>query len=147
MVGTVPVGEASDGMVIEPGNAYLAPHGSHMRIERVGGDVRVKLADEPTLHGVRPAADPMFESIAETFGDKSVGVVLTGMGADWARGSAAIRAAGGEVIAQDEASSVVWGMPGATVRLQAANRVVAVTQVAAEVRRSIRTMVGEDYSR
>lgn len=146
-VGDVCVIEADDGMAVRPGMVYLAPHGSHMRIRRQGDCVFVELSDAPAMHGVRPAADPMFESIAETFGDLAVGVVLTGMGSDGARGSAAIRAVGGEVIAQDEATSVVWGMPGAAVRNQAVNRIVSVGLVAAEVRRALRFKVGEGYAR
>lgn len=137
-VGEIPVQEATDGAMVEAGRAYLAPYGTHMGVERAGRDVVLRLLEGPSLHGVRPAADPMFESIAATFGDMSVGVVLTGMGSDGMRGAGAIRAAGGEVIAQDEASSVVWGMPGAAVRAHAANRVVSVGLVAAEIRRAVR---------
>lgn len=90
------------------------------------------------MHGVRPAADPTFESLAERFGDRTVAVVLTGMGADGVRGLRAVTDGGGETIAQDEATSVVWGMPGAAVRAGVASRVVPLGAVAAEIRRAVR---------
>lgn len=90
------------------------------------------------MHGVRPAADPLFESVASTFEDRGVGVVLTGMGSDGARGLAAIKAAGGDTIVQNEETSVVWGMPGAAKKLGAVRHVVPIGLVAAEIRRMIR---------
>lgn len=131
--------EAEHGMRIMSGHAYLAPHGVHMTVHRTAGghpEIQFNLADP--MHGVRPSADPLFESLAKTFGAGALGVVLTGMGTDGAEGCVAIRRAGGETIVQDEASSVVWGMPGAAVRLAAAGRVVPGGLVAAEIRRSIR---------
>lgn len=144
-VGEIAVVEAQHGMAVSAGHAYLAPHGSHMEIERHGSAALIALSEAAPMHGVRPAADPMLGSIARAFGDRSVAVVLTGMGSDGAAGALAVKAAGGEVIAQDEATSVVWGMPGATMRNQAASRVVPVGLVAAEVRRAIRFMAGEAY--
>lgn len=141
--GEVDVLEATDGLTLKPGHAYVAPHGRHMSIEQYGGALRITLADGPVLHGVKPAADPMFESIARVFGPRSVGVVLTGMGSDGSQGAAAIRAAGGEVIAQDEPTSVVWGMPGSAVNEGVVDRVVPAGMVAAEVRRALRTRVDE----
>jgi len=133
----IPVTEAEAGMPVETGVAYLAPHGSHMRI--VGMSVkRLGLEDGPPLHGVRPAADPLLESVASSYGDRAVGVVLTGMGADGAAGLGLIRDAGGETIAQDEETSVVWGMPGAATRAGAALHVVPLGSVSAEIRRAVR---------
>jgi two-component system, chemotaxis family, protein-glutamate methylesterase/glutaminase len=134
-----PVVAAKDGMRVEAGSGYVAPYGTHMRVEgHPGSATRISLVDGPTLHGLRPSADPLFESAAEAYGDRVTGVVLTGMGSDGAFGLVAIRKAGGRTIAQDEESSVVWGMPGAAVRLGAAQTVVPVDRVALEVRHSLR---------
>lgn len=136
--GDLSVVEARDGMPLEPGKAILAPYGQHMLVEVIGGGPRVRFDDSPPMHGVRPSADPLMSSVAETFGARSVGVVLTGMGADGAQGLAAIRDAGGVTIAQDEATSVVWGMPGAATKSGAARFVVPVGLIATEVRRAVR---------
>jgi two-component system chemotaxis response regulator CheB len=134
-----PVVEAEDGMRLHAGYGYVAPWGTHMRIEGAPGHaVHIRLADGPTLHGLKPSADPLFESAAEGFGKRVVGVVLTGMGSDGAYGLSVIRAAGGSTIAQDEDTSVVWGMPGAAVRLGAAQSVAPIEKVAVEVRRALR---------
>jgi two-component system chemotaxis response regulator CheB len=85
-----------------------------------------------------PAADPLFSSAAEYYGDRAVGVVLTGMGSDGARGLKDIRDAGGETVAQDELTSVVWGMPGAAVRVGAAARVVPLRHIGREVTSIVR---------
>ncbi|RJQ62475.1 MAG: chemotaxis response regulator protein-glutamate methylesterase [Desulfobacteraceae bacterium] len=134
----VQVREAVDGMPLTHGMALIAPHGSHMRVHKVGGAARVVLDSGEPVHGVRPAADPLFESVAETFGPKAVGVVLTGMGSDGAKGLAAIKSAGGDTIAQNEQTSVVWGMPGAALKIGAVRHVVPVGLVAAEIRRTMR---------
>ncbi|MDO8964503.1 MAG: chemotaxis response regulator protein-glutamate methylesterase [Coriobacteriia bacterium] len=135
----ISVVEAENGMRVEAGSAYMAPHGTHMRVEgRPGRLTRLVLEDGPNLHGVKPSADPLFESAAADFGAKATGVVLTGMGSDGARGLLAIKDAGGRTIAQDEATSTVWGMPGAAVKLGAAQVVVPLERVATEVRRSVR---------
>ncbi|TLM80581.1 MAG: chemotaxis response regulator protein-glutamate methylesterase [Actinobacteria bacterium] len=131
--------EAEKGAALQPGTAYVAPHGKHLFVSRTaGGDLRVSFDEGPSIHGVKPAADPMFHSVAKLMGSESVGVVLTGMGADGAAGLSSVKAAGGETIAQDEATSVVWGMPGAAVRQGAAKHVVPLGGVAAEIRRAIR---------
>jgi len=132
------VREAYDGAPLENGTAFIAPHGSHMRVSETGGSPRVLLESDDPVHGVRPAADPLFASVAELFGDRAVGVVLTGMGSDGAKGLDMIRSAGGETIAQDEATSVVWGMPNAALKTGAVRRVVPLGLVAAEIRRTIR---------
>jgi two-component system chemotaxis response regulator CheB len=137
-ISSVYVQEAEDGMFVEVGQAYLAPHGVHMTVDASAGPARIVFTHEPPVHGVRPAADVLFNSIAEAFGDKAVGVVLTGMGADGARGALAIKRAGGETVIQDEATSVVWGMPGTAVKLDAGKRVVPLALVAAEIRRALR---------
>ncbi len=133
--GDVETVEAVDGMAVTAGRAYIAPHGLHMRVVKEDGQVRLSLTDDAPVHGVRPAADPLFESLAAQFGDRAVGVVLTGMGSDGARGLLAIRQAGGSTIVQNEETSVVWGMPGAAMKQGAARHVVPIGLVAAEIRR------------
>ena len=137
-LGGVCVVEAQDGMLIEAGHGYLAPHGAHMAVDVSGASAKIVFTHEPSVHGVRPSADVLFMSVAEAFGDMAVGVVLTGMGSDGARGAVAIKREGGDTIIQDEATSVVWGMPGSAVKLDAGKRVVPLGLVAAEIRRSIR---------
>ena len=106
------VHEAGDGDRIGAGEAVVAPGGSHLEVSNYrAGRLRVRLTDEPPRHGVKPAADRAMETAAEAVSDRLVGVVLTGMGADGAAGTEAIAAAGGGVIAQDESSSAVFGMP------------------------------------
>jgi two-component system chemotaxis response regulator CheB len=129
--------EGAQGMPIEAGTAYIAPHGTHMIVEGKKRP-RLGLLEGPSIHGVKPAADPLMESVASVFGIRSVGVILTGMGSDGAIGLRDIRKSGGETIVQDEATSVVWGMPGAASRMGAADRTVPLPRIAAEVRRSVR---------
>lgn len=136
--GEVKVVEAEDGEIIRPGCGYLARHGRHLTIEPCPDGHRLVYVDAPTQHGVRPAADLLFDSVATCFEERSVGVVLTGMGADGAAGALKIRLAGGDTVAQDEASSVVWGMPSAALRAGAVTRMVASGLVAAEIRRAVR---------
>ncbi|MDO8915206.1 MAG: chemotaxis response regulator protein-glutamate methylesterase [Coriobacteriia bacterium] len=134
-----PILEGRQGLMIEPGVGYLAPHGTHMLVHTSARKMpTLALSDAPALHGVRPSADPMFESAAAAYGASVTGVVLTGMGQDGAAGMRAIRDAGGRTIVQDEASSVVWGMPGAAVRQGAAQTVVPLDRVAVEIRRTVR---------
>ncbi|MHB1342712.1 MAG: protein-glutamate methylesterase/protein-glutamine glutaminase, partial [Coriobacteriia bacterium] len=110
--------EGAQGLALESGTAYIAPHGTHMTVE--GEAVaRIGLQDGPSQHGVRPAADPLLESVARHFGDRAIGVVLTGMGSDGALGMKLIQERGGATIAQDEATSVVWGMPRAAAKIGA----------------------------
>lgn len=136
--GDVVVREATEGDRVEPGTAYLAPHGVHTTVADVDGEKRIKLVHDAPMHGVRPAADVMLASVAREFGNRSVAVVLTGMGGDGAKGAVEVRDAGGDVIVQDERTSVVWGMPGTAIRLGATNRAVGVGLVAAEIRRAVR---------
>lgn len=143
--GEVPVSEAVDGEVFRGGRGYIAPHGAHLVIENDrDGTPTLRLTAEAPVHGVRPAADPLLRSVAETFGGRAVGVVLSGMGSDGALGALAIRRSGGHVVVQDERTSVVWGMPGAALRAGAADRTVGVGLVAAEIRRSLRSLEGGD---
>lgn len=115
-LGTVPVREAVDGDDIAPGLALIAPGGLHMRISDSG---KVELFDGPALHGVRPAADHLFESAARKFGSRCLGAVLTGMGKDGAAGAMAIKTSGGTVFGESESSCTIYGMPRAAKELGA----------------------------
>lgn len=112
----IAVVEAIDGHAITGSKVYLAPGDFHMEVVRRGVDVIVSLNQRPPEHSCRPAADVLFRSAASVWGSAVFGVVMTGMGNDGAIGAAAIVAAGGTIAIQDEASSVVWGMPGHVVR-------------------------------
>ena len=107
----LPVGEAMHGEPVRANRIYLAPGGKHVRVVASAGAAVFALDDGAAVHGVRPAADPLFVSVAEVFGARAIGVVLTGMGRDGAAGLAAIRAAGGRAVVQDEGSSTIYGMP------------------------------------
>ena len=111
-----PAHEAVDGQKIVANEIYLAPGGRHMAVERRGTDVVARLLDTPPENFCKPAVDPMLRSVARVWGGQVLMVMLTGMGQDGLAGSTQVVQSGGRVIAQDEASSVVWGMPGAVAR-------------------------------
>jgi two-component system chemotaxis response regulator CheB len=106
--------EGVDGEALTPGTIYVAPGGRHMTVSGADSPI-VRLSDDPPVHFCRPAVDLLFKSVALAYGPATLGIVLTGMGSDGAAGARAIADAGGSVIAQDESSSVIWGMPGAAV--------------------------------
>src|SRR6202165_531779 len=108
-----PAHEAVDGEIVKAGRIYLAPGGCHMRVVRHGAEAAIALDDGPAVNFCKPAVDPLFTSAIDVWQGAVLALVLTGMGSDGMRGGKEIVAAGGSVIAQDEASSVVWGMPGA----------------------------------
>jgi two-component system chemotaxis response regulator CheB len=128
----VEVREAKDGDVITRGTVLIAPGGKHLIVASRG---RVKTSDDPPVWGVRPAVDLMMISAAEMFGSAMIGVLLTGMGQDGARGMAAIRKAGGPTIAQNEASCVVYGMPKAAVEAGAVEITLPLNQIAEKLTR------------
>jgi len=108
----IPVEEGSEGVTLSPGHAWIAPGNYHMRVVRAGVGRRLTLNQAPPENYCRPAVDVLFRSVAVAYGASVLAVVMTGMGSDGALGARDIRNAGGEIIIQDEASSVVWGMPG-----------------------------------
>ena len=107
-----PAHEAVDGEEVNAGTIYVAPGGKHMRVTRRDGIAVIALDDGAPVNFCKPSADPLFSSAAQVWGSWVLGLMLTGMGADGSRGAQAIVSAGGAMIAQDEATSVVWGMPG-----------------------------------
>jgi two-component system chemotaxis response regulator CheB len=136
------VREANDGDRIGGGDALVAPGGKHLVVAGAGGSrLRTKLTDDPPEHGVRPAADVTMRSAAEAIDGPLVGVVLTGMGADGAEGVRAIKDAGGHVIAQDEASSAVFGMPKRAIELGAVDDVLPDDQIPDAILDAIRLEV------
>lgn len=121
---------ATDGTVIQPGMAYLAPGGYHLKLVRKSREkVVARLDDGAPVQFVKPSANVLFESAAECYGDRLMGVVLTGMGSDGAQGARAIKRAGGRVIAQDEQSSVIFGMAKAVIDAKAADAVVPLDSI------------------
>jgi two-component system, chemotaxis family, protein-glutamate methylesterase/glutaminase len=127
--------EAKTGDVLTGGKVYIAPGDYHMLFEKKSNGVNVVLSDGPKENFCRPAVDPMFRSISDIYGGKVLAVVLTGMGSDGAKGGVVVADKGGTVIAQDEATSVVWGMPGATARIGACSFILPLEQIASSVAR------------
>jgi two-component system chemotaxis response regulator CheB len=130
-----PAREAIDGEEVRAGRIYVAPGGRHMRVTRRDGVPTIALDDGPLVNFCKPAVDPLFDSAAEIWGSKNLAVVLTGMGSDGTRGAATLVAAGGTVIAQDEETSVVWGMPGSVANAGLCSAVLPLDQIAPKVAR------------
>jgi two-component system, chemotaxis family, protein-glutamate methylesterase/glutaminase len=131
------VREAEDGMPVERGTIYIAPGDYHMKVARKGVSINIALDQAEPENSCRPAVDVLFRSVADVFGGRAMGVILTGMGKDGLRGIERMRAGGSFIVAQDEASSVVWGMPGAVVNAGLADSVVDLKQVVPEVQRHL----------
>jgi two-component system chemotaxis response regulator CheB len=131
------VSEATPGDRLAPGSAWIAPGDFHMTVGKHEGHFVLGTNQGPRENSCRPAADVLFRSAIETYGSHVLGVVLTGMGQDGFRGSEAIRAAGGQVLAQDEATSIVWGMPGFIARAGLANAILPLNQIAGEIVRRV----------
>lgn len=135
-ISNIPCGEARDGEVLKGGRIYVAPGDYHMLTERRGDAVRVCLSQSPPENFCRPSVDPMLCSLAAIYGQRLLAVILTGMGSDGLRGARATVEAGGSVIVQDEASSVVWGMPGAVAQAGLSAAVLPLGEIAAYVRQT-----------
>jgi len=134
LMSPLPVAEAVEGEPVLENHVYLAPGGFHMTITSDSGTATIHLDTSPTIWGVRPAADPLFVSVAETFGGDAIGVVLTGMGRDGAEGLRRIREAGGSAVIQDRESSIIYGMPQAAMAAAGADRVAAARDIARVIR-------------
>lgn len=125
--------EASDGQQILPGHVYIAPGSHHLIVERSGARYVCKLSDGLPVNRHRPSVDVLFRSVAQNAGSNSIGVILTGMGNDGAAGMKEMQDAGAPTVAQDENSSVVWGMPGEAVKLGAADTILPLSKVAGKI--------------
>jgi two-component system chemotaxis response regulator CheB len=133
----IPVEEGSAGVVLSPGHSWIAPGNFHMTVARAGVNWRLELNQGPPEHSCRPAVDVLFRSVAAVCRANVLGVVMTGMGSDGVLGAQTIREAGGEVIIQDEASAVVWGMPGLVHAAGQADGVYPLDQLAPEITRRV----------
>jgi two-component system chemotaxis response regulator CheB len=129
------VREAEHGEPVRAGRVYVAPGGRHMRVARSGGETRIVLEDGHLINFCKPSVEPLFSSAAVVWGAATLALVLTGMGSDGLHGAADVAAAGGSVIAQDEASSVVWGMPGSVANAGLCSAILPVDQLAARIAR------------
>lgn len=139
---SIPTVEATSGASLEPGKAWIAPGDYHLVVQRDSGRILTKIHQEPPENACRPAVDPLLRSVASVYGRSCLAVILTGMGRDGLRGCEVIRAAGGQILAQDEATSVVWGMPGFVVRAGLADSVLPLQKIAAEIVRRVRMSRG-----
>jgi two-component system, chemotaxis family, protein-glutamate methylesterase/glutaminase len=135
-----PAHEAIDGEIVKAGRIYLAPGGRHMRVVRHGAEIAIALDDGPPVNFCKPAVDPLFSSAIDVWQGGVLAVVLTGMGSDGMRGGKEIVAAGGSVIAQDEASSVVWGMPGAAANAGICAAILPLNQIGSKL---VRVFAGD----
>lgn len=133
------VSEAYDRAVVRPGEAWVAKGGQHLLLERRDGALRLKLGDGPHEHGCRPSVDVLFRSASQSVGGQCVCVMLTGMGYDGSLGARALHEDGAVFVAQDEATSVVWGMPGAIVKAGLADAVLPLPEIGAWVAQQVRT--------
>ncbi len=129
------VAEGFDGAQVKPGQIWIAPGGFHMIVERTGTSVRLRIHQDPPENFCRPAVDVLFRSVAQIYGAGAIAVVLTGMGQDGLRGCESIREAGGQILVQDEATSIVWGMPGFVAKAGLADKVLPLEQIAGEILR------------
>ncbi|MET0137988.1 MAG: chemotaxis protein CheB [Sphingobium sp.] len=133
-LGRLPVHIAEDGMAVLPGHLYVAPGSGHLTVQRkINHRVEIRLSRASSRHGAFPAVDPMLLSLAQIYGERACGIIFSGMGRDGLVGTEAVVCAGGSVIAQDNASSVVWGMPGAVVDAGLACLIASPEQAAASL--------------
>lgn len=131
------VHEGADGDVVTPGGVWIAPGGLHMVVQRANGRTVIRTNNAPPENSCRPAADPLLRSAVETYGAGVLAVILTGMGQDGLRGCEFVVEAGGRVLAQDERTSVVWGMPGYVSRAGLADKVLPLDEIANEITRRV----------
>jgi two-component system chemotaxis response regulator CheB len=137
-VAAMKVYEAQDGQHIVPGHVYIAPGNRHLLVSRDGARYVCQLSDGPPVNRHKPSVDVLFRSVAQNVGPNALSVILTGMGADGARGMQEMKEEGAPTIAQDEHSSVVWGMPGEAVRLGCVDKVLSIRKIAGEILKLVR---------
>lgn len=128
-----PASEGKDGELVQAGHVYVAPGGKHMLLAKNGNDIVIRLSDAPPVNFCKPAVDPLFKSVVDIYGTATLAVVLTGMGSDGAEGVRKIGQVGGSVIAQDEETSVVWGMPGAAAHTGMCSDVLPLNEIGRKV--------------
>jgi two-component system, chemotaxis family, protein-glutamate methylesterase/glutaminase len=133
----ISIEEGSSGVVLSPGGCWIAPGNYHMTVKRVGMHRRLDLNQDAPENSCRPAVDVLFRSVASAYGANTLALVMTGMGSDGVNGTRYIRDAGGEVIIQDEASAVIWGMPGLVYAAGQADGVYALDQLGPEITRRV----------
>lgn len=129
--------EGGEGEVMQSGHGYIAPGGKHIEVARQGFLNRIHLHDQPAENSCRPAVDVLFRSVAGLYGSNALGVILTGMGKDGMRGCELIHEKHGQVVVQDEASSVVWGMPGSVARAGLADAILPLKDISGEIIRRV----------
>jgi len=134
----LPVCEAVDNQSLQPGHIFIAPGDFHLELETRGTHVHLRTRRTPAENSCRPAVDVLFRSVANVFRARSLAIIMTGMGQDGLRGALQLYDAGATIFAQDEASSVVWGMPGFVVQAGIAARVLPLPQIAMELVRHVR---------
>ena len=131
------VAEASDGRPLQPGEVWIAPGDFHLVVRKSGSFAMLATNQDPPENSCRPAVDVLFRSVANVYGSSALAVVLTGMGSDGVRGAESITSRGGRVIVQDEASSVVWGMPGQVAAAGYAEGVYPLAEIAREIEKRV----------
>ena len=134
----LPAAEAKHNEMIKPGRVYVAPGDWHFTVRREAAGLVAQLDQNPPVNFCRPSVDPLFRSCADAVGRNMLAVVLTGMGADGREGARAVRAAGGQVIAQDQATSVVWGMPGAVAEAGLADQILPLPEIGPDIARRLK---------
>jgi two-component system chemotaxis response regulator CheB len=143
---SIPVDEGASETTLTPGHAWLAPGNFHMTVKQAAAGGRLGLNQDPPENSCRPAVDVLFRSVASAYGPSTLAVVMTGMGSDGLLGSQKIVEAGGQVIVQDEASSVVWGMPGAVYNAGHADAAYPLSHIAGEITRRVRESHNRQHS-
>ncbi len=133
----IPACEGEDGQFVENGKIYVAPGDYHMRFKNVDGKLQIVLGQDPPVNFCRPAVDPMFMSLIDIYGARVLGVILTGMGNDGLGGGKKLIEVGGRLIAQDEATSTVWGMPGAVAKAGLCTAVLPLDDIGPWVRKAV----------
>ena len=134
----LPAAEAKHNEVIKPGRVYVAPGDWHFTVRRESAGLIAQLDQNPPVNFCRPAVDPLFQSCADAMGRNMLAVVLTGMGSDGREGARIVRDAGGQVIAQDQATSVVWGMPGAVAEAGLADQILPLPEIGPDIARRLK---------
>jgi two-component system chemotaxis response regulator CheB len=129
--------EACDGQPVSPGNVLIAPGGKQMKVERADGHITVHITDDPPMNSCKPSVDYLFRSVSEVYGRKAVGVIMTGMGNDGARGCQEMKRQGAAIIAQDEATCVIYGMPKGPIDDGIADVVAPLDNIALEILRLV----------